>query len=80
MGLSDQFVAEAETGGLITLALFIAILSQSFSRLDKGQSGQNRTSNGYAGALVPSCSPTSLRTLEYLIGVNLRSGGTRFWP
>ena len=33
--LSDQFVAEAETGGLITLALFIAILSRSFSRLGK---------------------------------------------
>lgn len=33
--LSNQFVAEAETGGLITLALFIAIISRSFSRLGR---------------------------------------------
>lgn len=31
--LSDQFVAEAESGGLITLVCFIAIISLSFRRL-----------------------------------------------
>jgi hypothetical protein len=31
--MSDQFVAEAETGGILTLACFIAIIAKSFSRL-----------------------------------------------
>jgi hypothetical protein len=31
--MSDQFVAEAETGGILTLACFIAIIVKSFSRL-----------------------------------------------
>lgn len=31
--LSDQFVAEAEIGGLVTLACFIAIISRGFGRL-----------------------------------------------
>ena len=33
--LSDQFVAEAETGGIITLACFIAIISLCYSRIGK---------------------------------------------
>jgi hypothetical protein len=31
--MSDQFVAEAETGGILGLACFIAIIAKSFSRL-----------------------------------------------
>lgn len=31
--LSDQFVAEAETGGLVTIVCFIAIIAKCFSRL-----------------------------------------------
>lgn len=31
--LSDQFVAEAETGGLLTLICFIALIAKSFGRL-----------------------------------------------
>ena len=31
--MSDQFVAEAETGGILALACFIAIIAKSFSRL-----------------------------------------------
>lgn len=33
--LSDQFVAEAEVGGLVTLTCFIAIIAMCFSRLGK---------------------------------------------
>jgi hypothetical protein len=33
--LSDQFVAEAEMGGLVTLVCFIATISRSFSRLGR---------------------------------------------
>ncbi len=33
--LSNQFVAEGETGGLLTFALFIAMISQGFSRLGR---------------------------------------------
>lgn len=33
--LSNQFVAEGETGGLLTFIFFIAIISRSFSRLGK---------------------------------------------
>jgi hypothetical protein len=33
--LSDQFVAEAEMGGLLTLVCFIAIISRSFGRLGR---------------------------------------------
>ena len=31
--LSDQFVAEAEMGGMVTLVCFIAMISRSFSKL-----------------------------------------------
>jgi hypothetical protein len=31
--MSDQFVAEAETGGILTIVCFIAIISKSFGRL-----------------------------------------------
>ena len=33
--LSNQFVAEGETGGLVTFVCFIAMISQSFSRLGR---------------------------------------------
>jgi hypothetical protein len=33
--LSDQFVAEAEKGGLVTVVCFIAMISRSFSRLGR---------------------------------------------
>jgi len=33
VGPFDQFVAEAEKGGMVTLVCFIAVISRSFSRL-----------------------------------------------
>ncbi len=59
--LSNQFVAEGETGGLLTLTLFIAIIAKSFGRIGDSRKRVRRNRNEewllwlLGGALFTNC-------------------------
>lgn len=59
--LSNQFVAEGETGGLLTLVLFIAVISKSFGRIGNARKRVRANRNDewllwfLGGALFTNC-------------------------